>query len=75
MHRHWHTSRNAVAPDWNLKFYSIPWMLMKAINAVAPDWNLKQLEAALHQAFDANAVAPDWNLKLMSRLSVTVSRA
>ena len=40
-------SKNAVAPDWNLKIYHFVSIVALTENAVAPDWNLKALKAAV----------------------------
>ena len=37
------SSKNAVAPDWNLKYTGASHRFRRLKNAVAPDWNLKQI--------------------------------
>ena len=54
---------NAVAPDWNLKFYHAISIFVSVSNAVAPDWNLKSFIEKNKDGSTLNAVAPDWNLK------------
>ena len=56
-------SRNAVAPDWNLKNVIDATTYYEYVNAVAPDWNLKEMKLLYDSIKEDNAVAPDWNLK------------